>query len=194
MARNDPERSDSEQRILQATIAGLAKMDPAALSIKRICQAAEVTAPTVYYHFGNKDGLIAAAIEYLVDGWIELMDQGVSRTGTLDRALTQAEAWWERMILAPEQPLVVFVWATLLAAGTSEQSRAALIRARDRTHERVAEALGTYVPDPERAAHLAGLMVDAVVAAALEYRLDGDTSAVRRRLRTMTDMVRLAVQ
>jgi AcrR family transcriptional regulator len=188
----DTAQVPSEERILQAAIAGLAEMDPAALTIKRICEAADVTPPTVYYHFGSKDGVVAAAIERLVDDWIRLMDQGVSREGSLQEALAQAAVWWEMMIRAPQRPLAVFVWVLLLAGGSSEQSREALIRARDRSHERVAEAILTYIDDREQATWLAALMVDAVVAAGLEYHLDGDEAALRRRLETMTGMVRLA--
>lgn len=181
----------SEERILHAAIEGLAQMDPAALTIKRICQAADVTAPTVYYHFGSKDGLIAAAVERLVTDWLDLMDRGVSREGSLEQALDQAVTLWEHMITAPQQPLAVFVWVTLLAGG-SEQSRAALVRARDRSHELVAEALEVYVADRRQARDLAGLMVDAVIAAALEYHLDADRKALRQRLRTMAGVVRTA--
>ena len=46
---------------MRATIHALSQMDPAALTIQQICREAEVSAPTLYYHFGNKDGLIAAA-------------------------------------------------------------------------------------------------------------------------------------
>lgn len=181
----------SEERILNATIAGLAQMDPAALTIKRICDAADVTAPTIYYHFGNKDGLIAAAVERLVNDWLELMNLGVSREGSLDQLLEQAVLWWDRMIQAPQQPLAVFVWVSLLAAG-SDQSRAALIRARDRSHELVAEALRQHLPDPVRAADVAGWVVDAVIGAALEYRLDADAAGLHRRLDTIASTVRLA--
>lgn len=189
MAQEIAAQTASEDRILQATIAGLAQMDPAALTIKRICQAADVTAPTVYYYFGSKDGLIAAAVERLVNDWMGLMDRGVSREGSLEQALDQAVVWWDRMIRAPEQPLAVFVWITLLE-GSSQQSREALIRARDRSHELVAQALATYMDDAGLAQDLAGLVVDAVIAAALEYHLDGDAAGLQRRLRTMTEIVR----
>ena len=181
----------SEDRILHATIAGLAQMEPAALTIKRICDAADVTAPTIYYHFGNKDGLIAAAVERLVNDWLELMNLGISREGSLDEILDQAMQWWGRMIQAPEQPLAVFVWVTLLAGG-SEQSRAALIHARDRSHELLADALLPHVADPARAADVAGLVVGGVIGAALEYRLDGDATGLQRRLQTVTATVRMA--
>ena len=107
----------AETRILRATIDGLTRLDPAALTIQQICRAAEVTAPTIYYHFGNKDGLLAAAVEQLVTDWLAMMDAAVSREGSLEQTLEQAIGAWEATITAPTRPIAVFAWATLLLAG-----------------------------------------------------------------------------
>ena len=79
MSRTSDDRSPADERILQATIAGLTQLDPAALTLQRICRAADVTAPTVYYHFGNKDGMITAAVARLVSDWLSRMDTSFSR-------------------------------------------------------------------------------------------------------------------
>lgn len=171
----------SEERILRATIDGLTQLDPAALTIQQICRAAEVTAPTIYYHFGNKDGLLAAAVEQLVTDWLSMIDAAVSREGSLDQTLEQAIGAWEATITAPTRPITVFAWATLLLAGSSEECRDALIRARDRALSMVTEALAQYVDDGH-AGVLAALVIDAVVAAALQYELDKDVVCLRSRL------------
>jgi AcrR family transcriptional regulator len=171
----------AETRILRATIDGLTRLDPAALTIQQICRAAEVTAPTIYYHFGNKDGLLAAAVEQLVTDWLAMMDAAVSREGSLEQTLEQAIGAWEATITAPTRPITVFAWATLLLAGTSEECRDALIRARDRALSMVTEALAQYV-DEVLAGELASLVIDAVVAAALQYELDKDRAGLRARL------------
>lgn len=171
----------SEERILRATIDGLTQLDPAALTIQQICRAAEVTAPTIYYHFGNKDGLLAAAVEQLVTDWLSMIDAAVSREGGLDQTLEQAIGAWEATITAPTRPIAVFAWATLLLAGSSEECRDALIRARDRSLSMVTEALAQYV-NQVHARDLASLTIDAVVAAALQYELDKDRAALRTRL------------
>jgi AcrR family transcriptional regulator len=171
----------AETRILRATIDGLTRLDPAALTIQQICRAAEVTAPTIYYHFGNKDGLLAAAVEQLVTDWLAMMDAAVSREGNLEQTLDQAIGAWEATITAPTRPITVFAWATLLLAGTSEECRDALLRARDRSLTLVTEALANHVDDV-RAGELASLVIDAVVAAALQHELDRDRTALRARL------------
>ena len=171
----------AETRILRATIDGLTRLDPAALTIQQICRAAEVTAPTIYYHFGNKDGLLAAAVEQLVTDWLAMMDAAVSREGSLEQTLEQAIGAWEATITAPTRPITVFAWATLLLAGTSEECRDALLRARDRSLTLVTAALANHVDDV-RAGELASLVIDAVVAAALQHELDQDRTALRARL------------
>lgn len=188
MITREGDRPPAEERILAATVDGLTQLDPAALTLQRICRAADVTAPTVYYHFGNKDGLIAAGVERLVADWLEMMDATVSREGGLGRTLDDAVAAWEATITSPHRPIAVFAWATLLMAGSSEQCRDALVRARDRTLSLVAEALAPHMSE-QIAAQLASLVVDAVVAAALQYELDKDRRALRTRLEALVGLV-----
>lgn len=188
MTRDDGDRPPAEERILQATIDGLTRLDPAALTLQRICRSAGVTAPTVYYHFGNKDGMIAAAIERLASDWVDMMDAAVSREGDLGLTLEQAVAAWEATITAPNRPIAVFAWATLLMAESSEQSRDALIRVRDRTLLLVTESLTPHMND-EVAARFAGLVIDAVVSSALQYELDRDRQGLRDRLEGLVGLV-----
>ncbi|MGB3014914.1 MAG: TetR/AcrR family transcriptional regulator [Candidatus Nanopelagicales bacterium] len=188
MTRDDGDRPPAEERILQATIDGLTRLDPAALTLQRICRSAGVTAPTVYYHFGNKDGMIAAAIERLASDWVDMMDAAVSREGDLGLTLEQAVAAWEATITAPNRPIAVFAWATLLMAESSEQSRDALIRVRDRTLLLVTESLTPHMND-EVATRFAGLVIDAVVSSALQYELDRDRQGLRDRLEGLVGLV-----
>ncbi|MBK9435882.1 MAG: TetR/AcrR family transcriptional regulator [Micrococcales bacterium] len=188
VTRDDGDRPPAEERILQATIDGLTRLDPAALTLQRICRSAGVTAPTVYYHFGNKDGMIAAAIERLASDWVDMMDAAVSREGDLGLTLAQAVAAWEATITAPNRPIAVFAWATLLMAESSEQSRDALIRVRDRTLLLVTESLTPHMND-EVATRFAGLVIDAVVSSALQYELDRDRQGLRDRLEGLVGLV-----
>ena len=182
------DRPPADERILQATIDGLTQLDPAALTLQRICKAADVTAPTVYYHFGNKDGMITAAVERLVADWLAMMDASVSREGGLDITLAQAIGAWEATITSPTRPITVFAWVTLLVAGSSQECRDALIRARERSLVLVTAALTPHMDEPT-ASRLAGLVIDAVVAAALQYELDKDRSALRGRLEDLVGLV-----
>lgn len=188
MVNRPADTSPADERILQATIDGLTQLDPAALTLQRICKAADVTAPTVYYHFGNKDGMITAAVERLVADWLAMMDASVSREGGLDLTLEQAIGAWEATITSPTRPITVFAWVTLLVASSSQECRDALLRARERSLELVTETLSPHMDD-HTAARLAGLVIDAVVAAALQYELDRDRAALRGRLEGLVGLV-----
>ena len=51
---------DTRQRILESTATLLEHVSTEAISLRDVCKAAGVTAPTVYHHFGDKRGLFEA--------------------------------------------------------------------------------------------------------------------------------------
>jgi TetR/AcrR family transcriptional regulator len=58
---------DTRQQILQAALRLFAHSGYAAASVQAIVDAAKVTKPVLYYHFGNKEGLYSALIEWAAD-------------------------------------------------------------------------------------------------------------------------------
>lgn len=176
------------QRIIEAALEGLTALDPAALSIQRICDKAEVTPPTLYYHFGSKDGLTAAAVDLLVTRWIDQLDAAVDRGGTLEQTLDQAVAAWHAMITAPQRPFAVFVWVSMW----SEESRATLIRAREHAQKLIRESIVDHVGLIPGSDDLSAMLLDGVLGAAVDFQLDSDAEALRRRLTTLTTMIRLS--
>lgn len=179
------EPSDTSERILQAVIDGLQELDPAALTIQQVCRRAEVKAPTVYYYFGNKDGLIAAGVDALTKRWIAQLDALVDRTGTLGQALAQAVTAWEFMITSPQRPFAVFVWVSMW----SQASREALVRAREHAQDLIREAVVEHFDGVTNPDAIAGLLVDGVIGASVEYQLDADPQALHRRLTTLVTVV-----
>ena len=183
----DDDSTPTPQRIVQAVIDGLTELDPAALTIQQVCSRARVTPPTIYYHFGNKDALTAAAVDSLVTRWIDQLDMLVERSGSLDQTLAQAVAAWHLMITAPERPFAVFVWVSMW----SEESRTALVRAREHAQGLIRDALVDHlgpIPDSD---DLAGMLLDGVLGAAVDYQLDSDEADLHRRLSTLVSTVRL---
>lgn len=185
--RRVTDSNDTAQRILQAVIDGLQELDPAALTIQQVCRRAEVKAPTVYYHFGNKDGLIAAAVDSLVTRWIAQLDALVDRSGSLQEAMDQAVVAWHFMITAPERPFAVFVWVSMWSA----ESRVALQRARGHAQDLIAEALDAHL-GTDAADDLAGVLMDGIIGASVDYQLDNDSTALNRRLTTLVRVVQAA--
>jgi AcrR family transcriptional regulator len=184
----------AEERVIAATLEALVALDPGALTIQRICRSAGVTPPTVYYHFGSKDGLVAAAIQQMVADWLDRLDRQVPRAGHLEDAIARATDAWEAMILEPSRPLAVFSWATLLTAAGSLECRAALLQARRRSAAMLEEGLRHHVADGDARAGMASLILDVLLATALQYHLDGDATAVRPRITVLAETIRRAAR
>ena len=177
------------QRVIEAAIEGLTALDPAALSIQRICDRAQVTPPTLYHHFGSKDGLTATAVDVLVTRWLDELDAAVDRRASLDQALEQAVDAWHAMITSPQRPFAVFIWVSMW----SEESRAALVRAREHAHKLIRDSIAAHSGSAPAGDELAALVLDGVLGAAVDYQLDSDSQALRRRLTALTGVVRLIV-
>ena len=58
-------------RLLRAAAALLAESNGEPVSTRQITQAARVTAPTLYHHFGDKEGLFDAVV---AEGFSEYLD------------------------------------------------------------------------------------------------------------------------
>jgi len=58
-------------RILDVAADLLAHSAVADLSTRAVCDAAGVTPPTLYHHFGDKDGLLAAVVDF---GWAHFLE------------------------------------------------------------------------------------------------------------------------
>lgn len=54
---------DTEKTILDAAAALLEAQGPASLTTRAVCEAAGIKSPTLYHHFGDKDGLERALIQ-----------------------------------------------------------------------------------------------------------------------------------
>lgn len=61
-ATREPSRS-TRDAILAAAETILARGGEDALSIRELCARVGVTAPTIYHHFGDKDGLVAQVVD-----------------------------------------------------------------------------------------------------------------------------------
>src|SRR5690348_11529826 len=58
-------------RILEAAAGLLAQSADVDVSTRAVCDAARVTAPTLYHYFGDKDGLLAAVVDF---GWAAFLE------------------------------------------------------------------------------------------------------------------------
>jgi len=84
------ESSEIRQRILNAAIPLFARRGYGSASVRELSGAAGVTKPTLYYHFGNKEGLFVAAVESAVDRFHQAVIDAIKMPGTLRERLHYA--------------------------------------------------------------------------------------------------------
>jgi AcrR family transcriptional regulator len=61
---------ETSDKILEVAIELLEREGPAALTTRAVCERAGVTAPTLYHHFGTKDGLQRALVQRVVAAFL----------------------------------------------------------------------------------------------------------------------------
>ncbi|UUX97700.1 TetR/AcrR family transcriptional regulator [Aquabacterium sp. J223] len=86
--------NDTEEAILAAAAELLERGGPAALTTRAVCDAAGVKSPTLYHHFGDKDGLAAALVRR---GLAQFMARKRSVPQT-DDPLQQLRAGWDEAV------------------------------------------------------------------------------------------------
>lgn len=77
--------SDVRQRLLETTIQIAAAEGVAAVSIRRVASAAQVSSAMVHYYFGSRDGLLDAMLEFAVQPLLQSL-------GALNEAQQNANA------------------------------------------------------------------------------------------------------
>ncbi|ELZ83062.1 DNA binding protein [Haloferax elongans ATCC BAA-1513] len=73
--RIDTGRSETEQAIMDATLNALAKHGYADLSIQNIGTEFDKSTSLLYYHYENKDELLLAFLDYVIDLYIATIDR-----------------------------------------------------------------------------------------------------------------------
>ena len=72
----------ARRRLIEAAIQIFDRKGYAASSVREIAEAAGVTKPVVYYHFGSKEGLLVAILDEAVRDFSSTIDAAVARAGT----------------------------------------------------------------------------------------------------------------
>ena len=85
-----PAEADAKtrNRLLCAAVNVFDRKGYQAASVREIVEQAGVTKPALYYHFGNKEGVLVAVLEQAVQEFGRLMQRAVDRPGTARERLT----------------------------------------------------------------------------------------------------------
>lgn len=79
----------TRERIVQATISAMARKGYAAASLDKICEQAGITRGALQYHFGGRDGLMAACFEQMTSVVTSTIDQTANPALPLPELLEQ---------------------------------------------------------------------------------------------------------
>jgi AcrR family transcriptional regulator len=103
-------------RILETAAGLLAQSADADVSTRAVCDAAGVTAPTLYHHFGDKDGLLAAVVDF---GWAAFQETKRAVAAVVhDHVADDVRAGWDNHLqFARENPsFYKLMWSPAVAA------------------------------------------------------------------------------
>ena len=114
----------TERRILSAAADLLEKDGAEALTTRAVCQVAGVTAPTLYHHFGDKNGLLSAVV---AQGVSTFMARKRAKRQTAD-ALADLKRGWDGWIaFALERPNLFRLMTESTRSDTSANHEAFII-------------------------------------------------------------------
>lgn len=100
--------------LIQAALTVLERQGTAQFSTRAVCAVADVTAPTLYHHFGNADGLLSAAVQEAFRQFLTVKTQGAHPTDP-ENALRQG--WDDYVRFVADRPLVYAAMIARLLQG-----------------------------------------------------------------------------
>jgi AcrR family transcriptional regulator len=138
-------------RIVEAAANLLANSADADISTRAACEAAGVTAPTLYHHFGDKEGLLGAVVEF---GWASFLDSKRNIAAVVHQHVAEdiRAGWDNHMEFALENPnFYKLMWSPGVAANSTAFRDAYQI-----LYERMelGASRGQLCVSPERAAQM----------------------------------------
>lgn len=106
---------DTKETLLAAALKVLEEEGQAQFSTRAICAIANVTAPTLYHHFGSADGLLSAAIAEAFQQFLAAKKAAIRSS---DPVVALAEGWDNYVRFAAERPrLYAAMMARVLQGG-----------------------------------------------------------------------------
>ena len=105
-----------KSRIIETAAGLLAQSADVDVSTRAVCDAAGVTAPTLYHHFGDKDGLLAAVVDF---GWATFLETKRAVAAVVhDHVADDIRAGWDNHLeFARENPsFYKLMWSPAVAA------------------------------------------------------------------------------
>jgi AcrR family transcriptional regulator len=109
----------AKTRILEAASGLLARSADADVSTRAVGEAAGVTAPTLYHHFGDKEGLLAAVVDF---GWAAFLESKRATAAVVhEHVADDIRAGWDNHLeFARENPnFYKLMWSPAVSANSA---------------------------------------------------------------------------
>jgi len=171
-----PKSDVSRERILESATELFSTLGYAGAGVDRLAERSGIAKTAIYYHFGNKEGLLAAVLERAAGQWIDGIEQAARQAGgdpmqRLDSALTGMRAMLE------ERPWIYNLFQ-ILALEVADQKpeihatlQGILRKARQSVANGINEAIGVEVPDAEL---IASILLSALDGISLGLQINPD--------------------
>lgn len=178
-ARRDRERQRMRARLLDAARGIAAEEGWNAVTIRRIADRLEYTAPILYQHFASKESLL---VELMLVGFAELTDRlkAAARVPAAERLAAMAREYWAFAFASPElyQAMNGMDGVPFGTAETPAGARAAFQTFRAALQD-IAAARGAELTDPTGAVDTLWAYLHGFVALAMAGRVAGGVERAR---------------
>jgi AcrR family transcriptional regulator len=159
----------SRDRILDSALELFSQRGYAATGVYDIARAAKIEKTALYWHFGSKEGLLAAVLDRMDEQFVERSARRVARTG--DDSDTRLDVFVDglmRIVTETSYLLRLMLSVSIERSQESAETRAAMLRILERTRLAIGlgfeDTLGVKVPDIDLIARLClGYLYEAAV-------------------------------
>jgi len=180
MPRGPYQKSDvTRERILEAATELFAQRGYAGTGVDRLAEKSGIAKTAIYYHFGNKEGLLASVLDRAASVWIDNIKQAAERAGSPEESLDRALEGMRAMVDERPWILKLLLLLALEVADEKPEIRKAMgeifVHARQTIVAGLQDRLGLEVPGADAVGNvMLGLLQAVVVGRQLDPTLSID--------------------
>ena len=180
MPRGPYQKSDvTREKILEAATELFAQRGYAGTGVDRLAEKSGIAKTAIYYHFGNKEGLLAAVLDRAATVWIDDIQRSAQQGESPEEALDRALLGMRTMVEERPWILKLLLLLTLEVADSKPEVRKVMgeifLRARQTIVSGLREQIGVDLPGVEAIGNvMLGLLQSSVVGRELDPGLSLD--------------------
>lgn len=204
-SRRGARSEKTRDRILEVATDLMARRGYSGTTISALSSTSGVLPATIYWHFENKEGLLAAVVERAADAWLQGAPEAMSHEpplgaeGDAEEAEARNRDAFRKLFEEQAEFYRVLLLISLERRESGGPSLAAVKRVREHVRAFMADRIEPRVelPDPElrrsvaeRLAHLGTVLLDGMF---LDHQIDaGDDATLAERYEQLRFTIKLA--